>query len=290
MEGVLHQIISGIATGSIYASISLALVMIFLATHQINFAQGEMAMFSTYIALTLIQAGVPYWGAFVITLVVSFVAGLVMQRTLLEPLARAPVLASVGVFLGLLLIFNNIAGWLFTYTLQPFPTPFGTGAPILGGMLSRHELGSTAVTLVVLVAVWAFFRFTKLGLALRGAAYNPTSSRLVGIPVARMLSLGWGLAAAIGAIAGMMVAPIVFLDPNMMAGVLLYAFAGALLGGITSPLGAVVGGVLMGVIENLAGAYVVGTELKLTTALVIIVVVLVVKPTGLFGKSLASRV
>jgi branched-chain amino acid transport system permease protein len=290
MEGVLHQIISGIATGSIYASISLALVMIFLATHQINFAQGEMAMFSTYIALTLIQAGVPYWGAFVITLVVSFVAGLVMQRTLLEPLARAPVLASVGVFLGLLLIFNNIAGWLFTYTLQPFPTPFGAGAPILGGMLSRHELGSTAVTLVVLVAVWAFFRFTKLGLALRGAAYNPVSSRLVGIPVTRMLSLGWGLAAAIGAIAGMMVAPIVFLDPNMMAGVLLYAFAGALLGGITSPLGAVVGGVLMGVIENLAGAYVVGTELKLTTALVIIVVVLVVKPTGLFGKSLASRV
>ena len=290
MEGVLNQIVSGIATGSIYASISLALVMIFLATHQINFAQGEMAMFSTYIALTLIQSGVPYWGAFVITLVLSFVAGMVMQRTVLEPLARAPVLASVGAFLGLLLIFNNIAGWIFTYTLQPFPTPFGKGAPILGGMLSRHELGSTAVTLVVLVAVWAFFRFTKLGLALRGAAYNPTSSRLVGVPVARMLSLGWGLAAAIGAIAGMMVAPIVFLDPNMMGGVLLYAFAGALLGGITSPLGAVVGGVLMGVIENIAGAYIVGTELKLTTALVIIVVVLVFKPTGLFGKALASRV
>jgi branched-chain amino acid transport system permease protein len=290
MEGVLHQIISGIATGSIYASISLALVMIFLATHQINFAQGEMAMFSTYIALTLVQGGVPYWGAFVITLVLSFVAGMVMQRTVLEPLARAPVLASVGAFLGLLLIFNNIAGWIFTYTLQPFPTPFGTGAPILGGMLSRHELGSTAVTLVVLTAVWAFFRFTRLGLALRGAAYNPVSSRLVGVPVARMLALGWGLAAAIGAIAGMMVAPIVFLDPNMMGGVLLYAFAGALLGGITSPLGAVVGGVLMGVIENIAGAYIVGTELKLTTALVIIVVVLVFKPTGLFGKALASRV
>ena len=290
MEGVLHQIISGIATGSIYASISLALVMIFLATHHINFAQGEMAMFSTYIALTLIQAGVPYWAAFVLTLVFSFVGGLVMQRTLLEPLARAPVLASVGAFLGLLLIFNNIAGWLFTYTLQPFPTPFGSGAPILGGMLSRHELGSTAVTLVVLTAVWAFFRYTKLGLALRGAAYNPVSSRLVGVPVARMLALGWGLAAAIGAIAGMMVAPIVFLDPNMMAGVLLYAFAGALLGGITSPLGAVVGGVLMGVIENIAGAYIVGTELKLTTALVIIVVVLVFKPSGLFGKTLANRV
>ena len=290
MEGVLHQIVSGIATGGIYASIALALVMIFLATHHINFAQGEMAMFSTYIALTLIQLGVPYWGAFLLTLMFSFVMGVVLQRILLEPLANAPVLASVGAFLGLLLIFNNIAGWLFSYTLKPFPSPFGAGDPMLGGMFSRHELGSTVVTMAVLLSVWAFFRFTRLGLAMRGAAYNPVSSRLVGVPVGRMLALGWGLAAGIGAIAGMMVAPVVFLDPNMMGGVLLYAFAGALLGGITSPLGAVVGGVMMGVIENLAGAYVVGTELKLTTALVIIVLVLVVKPSGLFGKALASRV
>ena len=290
MEGVLHQIVSGIATGGIYASIALALVMIFLATHHINFAQGEMAMFSTYIALTLLQLGLPYWAAFLATLVFSFVMGVILQRILLEPLANAPVLASVGAFLGLLLIFNNVAGWLFSYTLTPFPSPFGVGDPMFGGMFSRHELGSTVVTMAVLLSVWAFFRFTRLGLAMRGAAYNPVSSRLVGVPVGRMLALGWGLAAGIGAIAGMMVAPVVFLDPNMMGGVLLYAFAGALLGGITSPLGAVVGGVLMGVIENLAGAYVVGTELKLTTALVIIVLVLVIKPSGLFGKALASRV
>ncbi len=290
MEGVLHQIVSGIATGGIYASIALALVMIFLATHHINFAQGEMAMFSTYIALTLLQLGLPYWAAFLATLVFSFVMGVILQRILLEPLANAPVLASVGAFLGLLLIFNNVAGWLFSYTLKPFPSPFGVGDPMFGGMFSRHELGSTVVTMAVLLSVWAFFRFTRLGLAMRGAAYNPVSSRLVGVPVGRMLALGWGLAAGIGAIAGMMVAPVVFLDPNMMGGVLLYAFAGALLGGITSPLGAVVGGVMMGVIENLAGAYVVGTELKLTTALVIIVLVLVVKPSGLFGKALASRV
>ena len=290
MEGVLHQIVSGIATGGIYASIALALVMIFLATHHINFAQGEMAMFSTYIALTLLQIGLPYWAAFLATLVFSFAMGVILQRILLEPLANAPVLASVGAFLGLLLIFNNVAGWLFSYTLKPFPSPFGVGDPMFGGMFSRHELGSTVVTMAVLLSVWAFFRFTRLGLAMRGAAYNPVSSRLVGVPVGRMLALGWGLAAGIGAIAGMMVAPVVFLDPNMMGGVLLYAFAGALLGGITSPLGAVVGGVLMGVIENLAGAYVVGTELKLTTALVIIVLVLVVKPSGLFGKALANRV
>ena len=129
MEGVLHQIVSGIATGGIYASIALALVMIFLATHQINFAQGEMAMLSTYIALTLIQAGMPYWAAFFITLGVSFVMGLVLQRLVLEPLANAPVLASVGAFLGLLLIFNNAAGWIFGYSLKPFPTPFGAGEP-----------------------------------------------------------------------------------------------------------------------------------------------------------------
>jgi branched-chain amino acid transport system permease protein len=290
MDAFLHQLFSGIATGGIYASVALALVMIYQATHHVNFAQGEMAMLSTYIALTMIQAGIPYWVAFVLTVSVSMVMGMAIQWIVLRPLEKAPVLASVGVFIGMLLMFNSIAGWIFSYTLKPFPSPFGEGPPVLGGMFSRHELGSTAVTVLVLTAVWAFFRFTRLGLAMRAAAYNPVSSRLVGVPVAKMLALGWGLAAGIGAMAGMMVAPFVFLDPNMMAGVLLYAFAGALLGGITNPLGAVVGGLLVGVIENLGGAYVVGTELKLSMALVIIVVVLVVKPSGLFGKTLASRV
>jgi branched-chain amino acid transport system permease protein len=146
------------------------------------------------------------------------------------------------------------------------------------------------VTLVVLLAVYLFFRHTTLGLAMRAAAFNPVSSRLVGIRVGWMLALGWGLAAAIGAVAGMMVAPIVYLDPNMMAGILLYAFAGALLGGIDNPLGAVLGGFAVGIIENLAGAYLVGTELKLTVALIIIVAVLVVKPSGLLGRTLMSRV
>ena len=290
MDGFLHQVFSGIASGSIYASIALALVMIYTATHHVNFAQGEMAMLCTYIALTLIEAGVPYWVTFVTVIPIAFVLGAIIQRVLMNPLANAPVLASVGVFIGLLLMFNSIAGWIFTYTLKPFPSPFGEGTPLFGGLVSRHELGSTAITLVVLLSIWAFFRFTKLGLGMRAAAFNPTSSRLVGVPVARMLALGWGLAASIGAIGGMMVAPVVFLDPNMMAGVLLYAFAGALLGGITSPLGAVVGGFLVGVIENIGGAYIVGTELKLTMALVIIVVVLIAKPSGLFGKTLVSRV
>jgi branched-chain amino acid transport system permease protein len=290
MEGLLHQVFSGIATGGIYASVALALVMIYTATHHINFAQGEMAMFSTYIALTLIQAGVPYWAAFFITIPVAFVIGMLIQRVLMNPMMNAPVLASVGIFIGLLLIFNSLAGWVFGFTLKPFPSPFGEGPPLLGGMFSRHEFGSTCITLLVLLTVWAFFRFTSLGLAMRAAAFNPVSSRLVGVPVARMLALGWGLAAGIGAIAGIMVAPIVFLDPNMMSGVLLYAFAGALLGGITNPAGAVIGGFLVGVIENLGGAYVVGSSLKLTMALVIIVSVLVVKPSGLMGRVVVSRV
>jgi len=289
LQGVIHQVMSGIATGGIYASVALALVMIYQATHHVNFAQGEMATFSTYIALTLINFGLPYWVAFVFAVILSFIIGVAIERVLMRPMANAPVLASVGVFVGLLLIVNSLSGWFFDYTIKQFPTPF-PDKPMLGGYLSGHELGSTAVTLIVLISVWLFFRFTRLGLAMRAAAFNPTSSRLVGVRVGWMLALGWGLAAAIGAVAGCMVAPIVFLDPNMMAGILLYAFAGALLGGIDSPLGAVLGGFAVGVIENLGGAYVVGTELKLSLALVIIVAVLTVKPSGLMGRRVYSRV
>ena len=289
MEGVLHQIVSGLATGGIYASVALALVMIYQATHHINFAQGEMATFSTYIALTLINIGLPYWVAFILAAGLSFIIGLGIERILVRPMQNAAALSAVGVFVGLLLIVNSLSGWFFDYTIKQFPSPF-PNQPMLGGFISGHELGSTGVTLFVLIAVYLFFRHTNLGLAMRAAALNPSSSRLVGVRVGWMLALGWGLAAAIGAVAGCMVAPIVFLDPNMMSGILLYAFAGALLGGIDSPLGAVLGGFAVGVIENLGGAYVVGTELKLTLALVIIVVVLTIKPSGLMGRRIMSRV
>ena len=290
MQALLHQILSGVATGGIYASVALALVMIYQATHHVNFAQGEIATFSTYIALTLIAAGLSYWLAFLLTVVISFAIGVVIERVLMRPMAQAPVLSSVGVFIGLLLIFNSVTGWIFSYSVKAFPSPFPETSHALGGWASPHEVGATLVTLVVLVLVYGFFRFTKLGLAMRAAAFNPASSRLVGIQVGWMLALGWGLAAAIGAIAGMMVAPIVFLDPSMMSGILLYAFAGALLGGIDNPLGAVIGGFAVGVIENLAGAYLVGPELKLTLALIIILAVLILKPAGLFGRAIVSRV
>jgi branched-chain amino acid transport system permease protein len=289
MEAFLHQILSGLATGGIYAAIALSLVMIYQATHHINFAQGEMAMFSTYLAWMMIDAGLPYWVAFAATVAISFVLGVLIERIVIRPVEHAPVLSVVIVFIALLVILNSLAGWIFSYTIKTFPSPFAWEGS-QNGYLSPHELGTIGVTLVVLAALFVFFRFTSLGLAMRAAAQNPVSSRLSGIRVGWMLALGWGLAAAIGAIAGMMIAPVVYLDPNMMAGVMLYAFAAALLGGIDNPFGAVVGGFVVGVVENLAGAYVVGTELKLTVALALIIGVLLFRPTGLFGRRYVTRV
>jgi branched-chain amino acid transport system permease protein len=290
MDTFLAQFLSGLATGGIYASLALALVMIHQATRLVNFAQGELAMFSTYIAWTLVQAGIPYWAAFGLTLLVSFAAGIAIDRLVLRPVRGSSALPMVVVFIGLLVILNSVAGWIYTYTVRPFPSPFPS-EPLFGQhYISSHDLGAIGVTLAMLVAIYAFFRFTPLGLSMRAAAQNPESARLVGIRVGWMRALGWGLACAIGAAAGMMVAPIVFLDPNMMSGVLLYAFAAALIGGIDDPFGAVFGGFFVGVLENLLGAYVIGQELKLSVALVVIVAVLVVKPSGLFGRTLVRRV
>ena len=286
---LIHQVFSGLATGGIYASVALALVMIYQATHHVNFAQGELAMFSTYIAWSLLQGGLPYWAAFFLTVAIAFVLGVVIERVIVRPVEDAPILSVVIVFIGLLVIVNSLAGWIFSYTIKPFPSPF-PAEPLFGNRyISSHELGSIAITLVVLALLFVFFRFTPLGLAMRAAAQNPISSRLVGIRVGWMLALGWGLAGAIGAIAGIMVAPTVFLEPNMMSGILLYAFAAALLGGIDSPGGAVLGGFIVGVLENVVGSLL-GTEIKLTVALVLIVGVLVVRPSGLFGRKLVTRV
>jgi branched-chain amino acid transport system permease protein len=290
MQALLHQLLSGLATGAIYASVALALVMIFKATHHVNFAQGELAMFSTYVALTLINAGLPYWAAFVCTVGISFLAGVGIERFLMRWFRNASTLTAVIVFIGLLILFNSLAGLIFTYTIKSFPSPFDAHAWYGTTYLSPHEVGMIGVTLVVLGIVFVFFRFTRLGLAMRAAAENPQSSRLVGIRVGSMLALGWGLASALGAVAGMMAAPIVFLEPNMMSGIILYGFAAALLGGIDNPWGAPIGGLILGVFENLAGAYVVGTHLKLTLALLVIVGVLVFKPSGLFGRTVVVRV
>jgi branched-chain amino acid transport system permease protein len=293
IDTFFQQVVSGLATGGIYASLALALVMIYQATEVVNYAQGEMAMFSTYLAWSMLNAGLPYWAAFFATLVVAFLGGVLIERLVIRPVEGAPVLTVVIVCIGLLVILNSVAGWMYSYVIQPFPSAFPK-APIRIGtvVFGAHDLGVIGVTLVMLILLYVFFRYTSLGLAMRAAAQNPASSRLCGIRVGWMLALGWGLAAVVGAVAGMLIAPVIFLEPNMMGGILIYAFAAATLGGITSPVGAVVGGFLVGVIENLAGTYIpfIGTELKLTVALLIIVVVLLVRPSGLFGHAVVRRV
>ncbi|HSI59856.1 MAG TPA: branched-chain amino acid ABC transporter permease [Ideonella sp.] len=290
MEAFAHQVLSGLASGLIYASLALALVMVHRSTHRLNFAQGEMAMFATYVAWALIDAGLPYWGAFAVAVVLAFVSGAAIQHLLIRRVRSDSVLPVVVVFIGLLISFNSLAGWIFSYQLKVFPSPFAELPMFAQTWVAPHALGAALVILLILVALVVFFRFTLLGLKMRAVAQNPVSSRLLGIRVDAMLALGWGLAAAIGAVAGMMVAPIVYLEPSMMSGILLYAFAAALIGGIDSPAGSVVGGLLVGVLENLLGAYVIGNDLKLVVALVVIVATLLVRPAGLFGSAPVVRV
>jgi branched-chain amino acid transport system permease protein len=292
MELFLQQVLAGLATGGIYACMALAVVMIYQAIDHLNFAQGEMAMFSTFVAWQLIQWGVPYWVAFLVTLAFSFAGGVAIERILFRPIHDAPVLSHIVAFIALYGILNSAAGFIWDFNVKSFPSPFGSRSLLGNGLISAHEAGMIGITVLMLVLLYVFFRYTRIGLAMRAAAANPESARLVGVRVGWMMALGWGMAAAIGAVAGMMIAPVVFLEPNMMLGILLYGFAGAVVGGLTSPGGAVLGGFAVGVVENLAGTFIpyVGRELKLTIALVLIVAVLMVKPSGLFGRTIVSRV
>jgi branched-chain amino acid transport system permease protein len=292
MQLLLQQVMAGLANGAIYAGMALAVVMIFLAIDHLNFAQGEMATFSAYVDWQLLAWGAPYWVAFVVVVILSFIGGVAIERVLFKPLHHASILANLVAFIALFSILNSADGYLWDYTIKTFPSPFGT-KPLFGSVLiDAHEAGMIVVTAVLLGLLYLFFRGTRLGLAMRAAAANPESARLVGIRVGWMTALGWGIAAAIGAVAGMLIAPVVFLDPNMMFGVLLYGFAGAVLGGLTSPGGAVLGGFAVGIIENLAGTFIpyFGRDLKLTIALLVIVAVLMVRPAGIFGRSVVSRV
>ncbi len=293
MQELAQQVVSGLATGSIFASMALALVLIYRSMNVINFAQGEMAMFSTFIAWQLIALGLPLWAAFVLTLAIAFAGAVLLERAIIRPIERAPQLTIVIVTLGLLIIINGLAGWIWGYQLKSFPSLFSAAPLTLGGVsFSSADLGVIGVSLVALGAMYVFFQRTKLGLAMRAAALYPQESRALGIPVSWMLALGWGLAAVVGAISGIMIAPIVFLDPNMMQGIIVYAFAAAVLGGIENPVGAVVGGLILGVVLNLLGTYVeaIGNDLRLPVAFAIIVAVLVVRPAGIFGRAAVTRV
>jgi len=304
MQELLQQVVIGLASGAIFALLALALVLIHRATGVINFAQGEMAMFSTYIAWQFVQWGVPYWLAFAATIALSFAGGMALQRVVIRPVESAPVLTVVIVTLGLLLIFNGLATWLWSGEVRTFPPnrPFPTKTFDIGGVvINVQDIGIVLVTLGLVAALWAFFRFTRAGLALRAAALYPDSSRLVGIRVGWMLGVGWGLAAALGAVSGMFTAAAFPpLEPTMMQAVLIYAFAAAVLGGIDSPGGAIVGGLTLGVFLNLVGTYAEDLQdlgfpvnlegLRLPVAFVFILGVLLLRPQGLFGRAEARRV
>jgi branched-chain amino acid transport system permease protein len=289
----VQQVVSGLAAGSIYSSLALALVLIYRSTDIVNFAQGEMATFTTFIAWSLMNNGFSYWPAFALTLVIAFMGGAAVERTLIRPVEQRPVIVIVIVTIGLLILINGLTGWIWDPQVKSFDSPFPNETFDIGDVtLSVVDLGTLGVVFATFLCVWAFFRFTTLGLAMRAVANDPDSSRLVGIRVGWMLALGWGLAAVLGAVAGMMAAPVAFLDPNMMLVILIYAFAAAVLGGIDSPVGAVVGGLLLGVIINLLGRYVdfVGSELRLPAALAVLLVVLLIRPAGLFGHAVVRRV
>jgi branched-chain amino acid transport system permease protein len=288
-----QQVVSGLATGAIFGSLALALVLIYRSTNVVNFAQGEMAMFTTYIAWELMHRGLSYWPAFVLTLAIAFVGGVATERVLIRPVENKPILTIVIVTIGLLIALNGLAGWIWGADVKAFDSPFPNNTwDIAGVAVSTQDVGVFCVCLVTVALLWMFFRFTPLGLAMRSVAINPTAARLVGVRVGWMLALGWGLAAVLGAVAGMMAAPTAFLDPNMMLVILIYAFAAAVLGGIDSPAGAVVGGLLLGVILNVLGRYVdfIGSGLRLPTALAVLLVVLVIRPQGLFGHVAVRRV
>ncbi|SCX72577.1 branched-chain amino acid ABC transporter permease [Variovorax sp. EL159] len=291
MEAFLFQVFSGLATGCVYALIALALVMVHKSSKLANFAQAEIATFSTFIAWACMTAGASYAVSAALTLLSSFAIGYAINALLLQRLQdrRTPEISVLMVLVGLLMLFHSLSGSLFGYKVQTFPSPLPK-VSYLGGLVTAHQLGIYGVTAAIMLALYLFFSHTDIGLKMRAAAASPDSARLTGISVRHMASLGWGIATVIGAIAGMMIAPILYLDPLMMTSMLIYGFTAALLGGIDHPKGAIVGGLLVGVGENLLGAYVIGTELKLTVANLLIIGILLFRPAGIFGKPGVSRV
>lgn len=293
METFIQLVVDGLSLGSVYAALALAIVLVHSATGLINFAQGGMAVLAAYAAWVLTSRGVPLVLAIAASVLFSFVLGAVVERYLMRRFERGDPDTAVVVTIGLLTLITGIAGWLWTYNNQQFPSLFPLDTvSLLGASISLRSIGTTVVIIVAMLALQGLFVGTKLGLALRAVAVNPQSAALSGIPVERLLMVGWGLAAALGAIAGALVAPQLTLTPGMLDNALVYALAAVILGGLTSPVGVVVAAWIIGVLENLAAVYIpfIGFDLKVAVPFVLIFVVLVVRPQGLFGRKTVVRV
>jgi branched-chain amino acid transport system permease protein len=293
VEKFVQLTVDGLSTGSVYAAIALAIVLVHSATGLINFAQGGLAVLAAYVAWVLTNRGVPLVLAIAASILFSFVLGAVVERYLMRRFERGDPDTAVVVTIGLLTLITGVAGWLWTYNNQQFPSLFPLDTvSFLGVSISIRSIGTTVVIIVAMVLLQGLFVGTKLGLALRAVAINPQSAAFSGLPVERLLMVGWGLAAALGAVAGALVAPQLTLTPGMLDTTLVYALAAVILGGLTSPVGVVVAAWLIGVLENLAAVYVgfIGFDLKVAVPFILIFVVLVVRPQGLFGRKSVVRV
>jgi branched-chain amino acid transport system permease protein len=290
MTVFLQQIVEGVTSGGIYASLALALVLIYRATGVVNFGQGEMATFIAYVAWQLGEWGLPAAAALSASLLMSVLLGIVIFVVVVQPLTAAKEETIVITTLGLLLTLQAACLWIWGADQRLFfrLVPDGT-FKIADLMISYHSAAVAGTVAALAIIVSVFFKLTPLGLAMRAAAAEPMKSSLVGIPVQRMLMFGWGGASAIGFVTAMMVAPKLFLSPTMMGPLLLYSLAAATVGGWTSPFGAFVGGMIVGIAESLGATYVVGSELRLAIPVFLALVILLIKPAGLFGRANVVR-
>jgi branched-chain amino acid transport system permease protein len=283
--------LTGIAAGMIYAALALALVLIWRATRIVNFAQGAMAMTTTYIALAVIQSTDNYWLGFVVALAAGLALGAVAERVLVRWVEVGPPLNAVILTLGLLLVLEAVVPMIWGAQIRSFPAPFSIAATQIGDTfiaLSPFNLFTIAVVLLVMVAMFVLFRFTGVGLRMRAAAFAPDIARLLGVRVGRLLTLGWALATLTGALAGMLVAPTLLLYPSNMDAILVYGFTAAVLGGLDSPIGALVGGLGIGLALSYIGGYL-GGDLEAIGALLILIAILMVRPQGIFVHGAERR-
>lgn len=281
---LIQQIISGLSTGCLYALTALGLVLIFKTTDVVNFAQGEMAMFSTFIAFALLMTvGLPFWGAFTGALLAAALLGMTLERVFIRPLQKTSHLHVLIMTIGLMMVINGVAGWIWGFEPNNFPTTL-SGEPINLGelVITLPDIMNLMVTCIIMMVFYLVFKYSLVGIAMRAVAENRLAARLMGVKVNRILSFTWAVGAILAGVAGILIAPITFLDLNMMSEVLIKAFTAAVLGGFNSLPGAVVGGLLLGVLENIVAGYI-STELKSAFAFALIVAVLCIRPMGLLG-------
>ena len=292
MQEFIEFTLEGVSSGMIYAAIALSLVLIWRGTRVLNYAQGGMAMFCAYVALEVMYRTGNYWLAFGAALLSGLVLGAVLERTVVRPVTSRPPLNAVIVTIGLLIFLEGLAGVIYGSSFRSFPVPYSVNGLSIGSValgITRNDLFTAAAVLVAALALALVFQFTTVGLRMRATAFNSGIARLLGVRVGRMLTLGWALAGLIGALAGMLVTPSTFLYPNSMDAIFVLGFTAAVIGGLESPVGAVIGGLVLGVVLSYAGGYL-GSQLVEIFGLAALILVLMVRPTGLFAATATRQV